>query len=60
MNNFYCVSIGTLTDGYRFFGPFTSFEEALNWSEQLKDEWTIIPLDIPTYQGNDVTPGGSR
>ena len=53
MNNvFYVVSVGNVGNGFKFFGPFHTYEDALDFGEQGHDgDWNIHEI-IPAPDDN--------
>lgn len=39
--------IGNLSDGFRFVGPFTSFEEAVEYSQRVDTDNWVATLEKP-------------
>lgn len=41
------VLVGNPVDGFSFFGPFTTSDEAATWAEAapLNDDWWVAPLN---------------
>lgn len=51
----FILVVGDLNDGYEFIGPFTSFDDASNYSikhVKRKETW-ITPLFRPLEKGHD-------
>lgn len=54
----YTITDGNPGDGFAFFGPFRTHDEALEWAEkELGDgQWTIHLMESPVERAVDVEP----
>ena len=40
------VLVGNIAEGLRFFGPFSTSEDAISWAElAVCDQWTVVSLE---------------
>ena len=43
-NDKWIVICGDPVDGFHYYGPFETREEAMGWVHNLKEPWCIAPL----------------
>lgn len=48
------VIVGNPVDGFRYFGPFKTWQDAADATENLDDDWFIAPL----AHENELVKGG--
>lgn len=51
---------GSLIRGFDAYGPFDTVEAAYDWASGVPDfgdEWTVMPLNAPTHDGEHTTVG---
>jgi hypothetical protein len=39
--------VGNLSDGFRFIGPFSSFQEAVEYAERVDTDNWVATLEVP-------------
>lgn len=50
MSDMYVIMVGTLLKGYKFYGPFASYDKAIDWvwhSEYSNSDWNAVALEEP-------------
>jgi hypothetical protein len=49
MKDNYMVVIGNIFDGFSFYGPFATFDDASDWADTnaISSEWWVASVEIP-------------
>lgn len=49
-NQKYIVICGDPVNGFKYYGPFDTVEEAQHWAEGDSHETWVAPLEFPLYE----------